>query len=227
MALVSINHIKKVMEDNECPFWHLTDNGGDKNVIDSNQSEENIESSFELLEQVLAEIEDSIVCITLSNKTRKQKALGGRGHQQYTFKVKLKEKEVAMSMGGNQGMLAMVFQLMDKNNELTRQMLLDKQAREFEERISGLENKPSAFEMALPYLERMIGGQMGIAATGDEDEEVDEEKVNAQETIRAALKQLLAVDPKLPEHLTLLAKFAKKYPKDYKAMIPMLKAKVG
>lgn len=226
MALVKLDHVEKIMRDEEVPFWYLTDNGGEKNVISSNQSEENIETSIERLQEILADVEDSVVCISLSNKTRKEKAQGGRGHKQYTFKIKLREKEAVGMMGGNQGMFALVLQQMEKNNELSREILKLQLEKKHDEEIAGLQEKPDSISTIITILDKhadkIFGTRHGIADVGGEDETVDEEKVNAEEKIRAALIKLRAVDKNLPETLTQLAKFATKNPKKYKELLPLL-----
>lgn len=230
MATVKVEHIFKMMRDKELPYWRLTDNTGTRMMIAENDTEENVETGITMMEEALDNIEDNVVCVMLSNKTKKQKAGGGRGYHQFEFKINLGRAQTGFS-GGNNGMMAMMFQLMEKNSDLLRKIEIAAKEKEFDvirqelKELKEGSNTDKLITHLLPHLDKLLGVQTeshGIAATGEEDETVDEKIVEKQKKVRIAIKRLAKIDADLPDTLTMLAEFAEKKPDKYKSFIPML-----
>lgn len=213
------------MEEKELPYFTVTDG---RDLIDENQSEGSVDKATELLTILFEEIEDSCVHISLCNKTKKERAKGGKDYVYFQYKVRLRAKEE--SIGGINGT---VLSLLEKNNELTRQLLLQGKERELEdlkreikELKEGKEDDISPMEkMAMQALGSLISHnkQQGVGIAGANDEPIETSKVNAQQRVRAALKRLAAVDNDLPGSLELLADFIEKKPEQLPIIKAMLK----
>jgi len=232
MALVKLDHVLKLMRERELPYWRLTDNSGLRNMVAENDTEESVETGIEELEEALSNIEDNIICVMISNRTKKQKSGGGRGYIQMEMKINLHKAETGFGAGNN-GMLAMLLAQMEKNSNLVMQLMEQKKESELAElrrEIKEMKNDGSGkFEKYQPYLDKLFGVQKeshGIASVGEEDTEVDEKVVKAQARIRSAIKRLVKIDSNLPDTITLIANFAEKHPDKYKAFAAGLPAMI-
>jgi len=229
MAIVKIEHIYKMMRDQELPYWRLTDNSGVRSMYAENDTEENVEKGIEMMEEAIDNIEDNHVCVMISSRTKKQKAAGGRNFKQFDFKVNLRKIETGIAGAGNNNMLALLLAQIEKSNELARQLMLAEKNRELDDVKRQIDELRKAkgnnidLKQYLPYLDKIFGVQtVGIASTGTEDAEVDESIIEKQTRVRNAIARLAKIDKHLPDTLTLLANFAERDPKKYLSFIPLL-----
>lgn len=229
MAIVKLEHVYKMMRQNDCPFWRIADSVGMKSVVAENDEEQILENAIELLQTDLENIDDNNVYITISSHTKAQKGKGGRSYKQFDFKVNLHKSESAgMAGAGAGGLLPMLLQQMKENSELMRKLELKNQEVENDKKIAALETQISGagstgWEMALPYLDKFLSNGKPVALAGGEDKDVEDKIFEKQQTIRKALARLAKVDKNLPDTLTALANYAEKNPDKYRSFIPFLK----
>ncbi len=229
MPFVKLDYVYKLMEQRELPYFKVTDG---KVLIGKNQEESEPAKAVELLQELLEMVEDSIVTVSLGDKTDKERGKGGSNWDNYCFKVRLKTTQ-SEAVGINGTILSM----MKENADLLRKLELQQKENEMKELrkeiqdIKDEKGKPDMLEKYLPLLAGHFAGKPGIA--GADDGEVDEEKIqrqrdeaNRMKKIKLAVFRLAKVDANLPDTLTMLATFAEKQPEKYKTFIPILKSQL-
>lgn len=215
------------MEDKDLPYFKVTDG---KVLISKNNEESEPSKAVELLAEVIEMIEDSIISISLSDKTDKERGKGGSNWDNYNFKVKLKQAEGINGTAG--GINGTILAMMKENGELMRKIELQAKEHELNElkkeirEIKEDKNKPDVWEKYLPLLSAHFGNKTPIAVAGADDGAVAEAAVDRQQKIRAALVRLSKIDENLADNLTLLANLAEKHPDKYKSFIPIIRSQI-
>jgi hypothetical protein len=227
MAFVKIEYVYKLMEEKNLPYFRVMDG---KLLIGENDEESEVQKAVDMLQETIEMVEDSMISIVLSDKTRKERGKGGSNWDTYNFKIKLKGAETAS--GGINGT---ILSMMEKNSTLLRQIEIQQKEHEMEalkKQIAELKDakeKPDMWERYLPLLATHFTGNK-IAVAGHEDEPIQEVENTMQEDsinkIKRALKILSKVDNDLPNTLMMLATFAQKQPEKYKSFIPIIKTQI-
>lgn len=227
MPFIKLEYIYKLIEEKELPYFKVTDG---KTLIGKNNEVSEPTKARELLEEILEMIQDSVVCISLSDRSDKERSKGGSNWDNYTFKVRLNQSE---SIAGTGGINGTILSLMNSNNELARKFeMLQKEhelnglKKEIEE-LKQAKEKPDALEKYAPLLySALTGHPLPMAVAGVEDGAVDETVVEKQAKAREAIARLTRIDKNFHNTLLLLAEFAEKHPEKYHAFLPMLKAQI-
>lgn len=233
MATVSKKYIIDLMLKEKLPYFRVQDTRESVRCIAENDSEDDVDSAIELLEESLGEVEDSYVYISVSTANRAEKGKGGDKlrYKNYQFRVNLlnavrsgsKQASEAAPMNGK------VLELIKQNNELLRKI----ERLEDQRRYDDLERQLKEIKNGSPLdkllnNEKFINGIFGgekttIGLAGANDGEVNEDAVDRQTRLRKALTRLGKIDNKVDEHIEMLADFAEKDKAKYFQSISMLK----
>ena len=227
MAFVKLSYVYQLMKEKDLPFFKVTDG---KVLLGKNNEESEPLKAVELLEELIENIEDSMITVSLSPRSDKAKSKGGGNWDNYVFKVRLRQQED--SINGSHGVInGTVLSMLKENAELLRRLELQSKEHEIAElkkefqKLKEGQDKPDAWEKYIPVLMQHFSGKP-IAVAGAHDGEVNEPEYDKQTIIRKALIRLDKVDKDLPETLTMLSLFAEKHPEKYKSFIPIIKTQL-
>jgi len=226
MATVKKEYVFDLMREQECPFWRVTDNSGVKMRVGENDTEANIEEAITQLEACFDNIEDNVICVMISNKTRKQKSGAGRGYLQFEYKVNLGQGVSSGAGMGGGNMFTMLMAQMSENNRLQNKLTEEKYLNLLEKLQDEKKDSGSNFDKLIPFLNKLMDDKPNKVAIAGEDDDVDENIEAKKKKTLAAIKRLAKIDPKLPENLTMLADFAEKNSEDYFDALSALKLKM-
>lgn len=224
-ATVKKEYILKVMEEQNLPYYAVTDG---KDMIGLNDDEPNIDAAVRSLEMLLDNVEDGFVVVKLSNVSKKDKgAKGGRNYWNFEFKLNLKKQNEAGI--GAAGINSTILQLMEANNTLLRkieQQANEQKIKELERAIGEAKEEGTGIEKWIPVLTAAMSGQkVGLAGTGAPA--MEPPQVDRIVKIRAAIARLGKVDRNIDDTLTLLADFAEEKPEQYLSFIPIIKSQLN
>lgn len=233
MAYVKEDFVIDRMVERNCMIYKMLDGN---RLIDENDDEDMpIEKAVNQLTASLASIDSGIVTVKLSNKTGKNKALGGRDYKNYEFQVKLGGRAVAVSGVSTD---SQVVNLLKEISALKTEMI----RKEYESKLDKLQESIDAIknDKTNPYLEKflpVIAGMFGVplgggnptalagAPTAESEKKIVSPKDKAR--LRAALDMWITADPDNHlEVIEMIAQLASTKPSVYVGAIPMLKAQL-
>lgn len=222
--IVKPTYVYKMMQDNDCRFFTLCEG---REVVGEQQEDDcNVDDAIQQLKEILAEFQSSTVDIKISNRCNAEKAKGGKGYKNYSFKIKL-----GTSVTGNAEASSNVVMLEKiKNLEIK---LLEK---DFEYRMKELERKfderdkdgiGGIAEKFAPYLPMIFGmpaqpvpGINGVDGDDGRKQNVKE----LQQRLKAALSEIAKVDTDYVTTLEYIATLAQTQPQNYLQYAQILKA---
>jgi hypothetical protein len=231
MATVSKKLLFDTMRNESCAYWRVSDNS---TIIAENDSEGNIETAIQTLEEVIAEIENPFVDIKICDVTKSVIGKGGNKHTYHLYRVNLASDKSRPKESGSPAMNSQVMQLIEKNNELQRKIdrLEDQKKYDaLEQKLNDLQSSDVLSKLlSNPQVLQGISGLFGIrqpvglAGIEDQYEPIALEPIERQQKIKDAIVRLAQIDPKFDETITLLAEFAETNTSQYFATIEMMKS---
>lgn len=242
MAYVTEKYCIDTITKRKAKYWKLYDSDG--TLIDEQQdSDTDLDKSVEQLQNALMEITGGYVIVKANNRKGKELARGGAvSGSSLEFKIQLgrvRGRDRDSGDGGNITLLRELFKVQQEYREYVM-------SNEFEKRIAKLEKKKSddgmdgimgdlRFVIRQEYLK-----QQGLSGTGTVDNKLPSLGTTESERqvqpgdgkqnkagIIEAVKIFAKVDPKVGDHLLLLAKFAENHPDQYEQYLQMLKEQSG
>lgn len=225
-ATVKKEFLIKKIEAEKLTCYEVTDG---RAKIAENQDCDSPTQCIEELEEIFESVEDAIVVVKVSDRSKKLKAKGGPPANHYEYRIRLKESAASGIGGTNQTLMGMMNQIYDLRLQLEKKEL-EKEKTELLKRLEKLEEDKGnpMMEKALTMLGTYLsGGQKAtIGVAGTDDPHPDEDQVKKQMKVRKALSRLNKIDPDLPDSLTLLADFAEKKPEEYRRFVPMIRSMI-
>lgn len=233
MAYVKEDFVIDRMLERNCMIYKMLDGN---RLIDENDDEDMpIEKAVNQLTASLASIDSGIVTVKLSNKTGKNKALGGRDYKNYEFQVKLGGRAVAVSGVSTD---SQVVNLLKEISALKTEIVV----KEYQSKLDKLQESIDAIknDKTNPYIEKflpVIAGMFGVPLGGGNSTALagapvvnSEKKIVSLEDkarLRAALDMWITADPE--NHLEVIemcATLASTKPSAYASAIPLLKSQL-
>lgn len=251
MGAISREHIYNTIRNHKSglPFYVIKEGS---NTIAFNDARCDVDETIEAIEATLNAVESGNVTISLYDKSRMDKTLGGKVTPVFSFTVNVGQKSSASPIG-----------MIDNSNTVKSlqeeifNLKVQLKEKEFEQKLADLERKienknenndglgaiiPEIKEYIPAILGAIFGGKTtGIAGTGvkvvssnpngydlPQEKKVDpvyQDLTDVEnEMIDKAVDRLLIIDGSFHETITVLADFAEKNPEKYHSFLTVLKS---
>lgn len=250
MAGLTFNreHVFKIMEQNDCPYWELWATDLLKAAISQNEDID-VEESINILKDTLKGIEGSTIRIRICNNPFPLSPGQPKGQKLFDFNIKLRN---AFESNNNQergvgnvhasGDRQMIYDLMQKmydlNTKLVEQQnnhsveLLKRDMQNMKESLESKHPLQGFIKNLEPYspliLQNMTGMNLGVTQTGAVTHaiagtETPEETQRKKNILLSALNELKQIDVSMEENIANIAKVAKSNPQQYLMYMQMVK----